>query len=255
MRHIKWLTILCVVVVLAFGLMCTRALCSVADVNVTYSYYNQAQVQKANDLLSRYNGAFLPFVNTQEIVDLINENTGLKVGKITKKYPNVLQVELRERKETFAIKIGDKYFVLDDEYTVIDIRDNCKNSVDGLDNIILVFNNDNFDESTLSLRKSLDVGNAELLQAVIAMIGEFDSVRDVVKEIVVDEKEVGKNFYVSFNMLEGVSIEVRKAMQNSCAKIDLGLQKYLSLNDWEKLDGKVAVYQLDNGEIVATYTK
>jgi cell division septal protein FtsQ len=254
MRHAKWLKALCVAVVIAFTALCVRAIFSVSDIEIDQSCYNQSEVEAANELLSRYYGAWLPFVKTSEITDIINNQTGLKVESIEKQYPNVLQIKLKERQERFAIKSGDSYLILDDEYTVVDIRDNPENSVDGLANILLVFENSEFSAENMTLRSSLDIGNKKLLDAVVSMIDKLDSPRDTIKEIRVEEKERGSNYYVNFETLEGVTIEIRKALERPAEKITAGIEKYLSLSDRDRLIGKVAVYALDTGEVVAIWT-
>ena len=254
MRYAKWLIVSCVLVVIAFTILCARAVFSVASINVDYSYFDTAEVEKANDLLDHYYGASLIFIREDKVIDLINENTGLKVESVTKKFPNVLEIKLNERQECFCIKSESGYLILDDEYTVVDIRDNPKNSVDGLDNIILNFGNSEFDASLLHLRSTLDIGREDLLKSVTDMIAQINSPRDFIKEITVEEKEKGINYYVNFKTFEGVVIEVRKALDNPTEKITLAQNKYLSLFDRDKLTGKIAVYTTDNGQTVATYT-
>ena len=121
-------------------------------------------------------------------------------------------------------------------------------------NIILNFGNSEFDASLLHLRSTLDIGREDLLKSVTDMIAQINSPRDFIKEITVEEKEKGINYYVNFKTFEGVVIEVRKALDNPTEKITLAQNKYLSLFDRDKLTGKIAVYTTDNGQTVATYT-
>lgn len=254
MRLKNLLILSCVLVVIGFTALCFRAVFSVASINIDYSYYTDSEVDNANRLLSHYYGANLLFVDTDKVVNLVNENTSLKVESVKKNYPNVLEIKLKQRQERFAIKTSDGYFILDEEWTVVDKRDNLKNSVDNLDNILLTFQNAEFDASILQIRSTLTIGRDDLLNAVTSMVNEISSPRDFIKEIVVVEKEKGVNFYVNFLTFEGVTIEVRKALLDPKQKITLGVEKYESLFDRDKLSGKVAVYSLDSGEIVATYS-
>lgn len=255
MRHAKLLIVLCTVAVISFTVLCVRAVFSVSDIVVEYSVYDSVEAERTDELLNRYYGSSLLFLKTSEVGNLIADNTTLKVESVNKKFPNKLEIKLKQRKEQYAVPVSDGYCILDDEYTVIDFRDSSINSNDGLGNIVLNFGNDEFDSSALKMRSQIDVGNAELLNAVTVMLDGIDSPRDYVTSVRLEKTIEQGNFRVYFTMMEGVEIEVRKVLERPEDKINLGFKKYLSLNDSEKLSGKVAAYQLADGEIVAVYTK
>ncbi len=255
MRYTKLIASLCVLVVIAFATLCFRVVFSVSDINVEYSYYKQSEVEKANEILNGYKRSNLLFIKEDEIINLIHSNTDLKVESVEKKYPNVLNVKLKERQEMFAIKVGDEFLILDDEYTVVDIRNNCVNDVDNLDNILLEFKNSEFNGEVLNLRSTLTIGNNSLLSAFKTAVENIESPRDYISKIIVEEKQAGENYYFYFNTLEGVTVEIRKATELTEKKVCLAMEKYLSLDDGDKLLGKVASYKLDSGEVVAIYTK
>ncbi len=240
---------------MTFATLCFRVLFSISDINVEYSYYNQNQIDETNDLLKRYKGSNLFFLKEREIRDLIHNNTSLKVESITKDYPNVLNVKLKERQEMFAIKIDDSFYILDDEYTIVGIRDNIANSIDGLDNIILEFNHKEYDKSLLTVRSTLNIGNQAVMNSFMAMVENISSPRDIVSKIVIEEKQAGENYYFYVETLEGCKIEIRKATELTAEKTKQAITKFLALDDSDRLNGKVASFAQDNGEIVAIYTR
>ena len=256
MKHARLLIILSVVTFIAFAVMFFHVLFSVRDVNAYYSVYTDDEVAKAEEVLSSYKGRNLLFVSTKDIESKITLNTTLKVKSVSKIYPNGIKVELTGRQERFAIPAGDGlYYILDEEYSVIEKRGNIKNP-DGLDNILLSF--DTVTPVEIAEKSSLNISDGSVLESTAQIISAFSSPRDSLLSVSVSErKEETGNVTVSLTLRDGVVIEVRKALEKPKAKIEAGLEKYSLLSDSEKTQGKILCYEVkvvDAYVVTSTYT-
>lgn len=255
MRHAKWLLALYSICFVAIAVLLFQSLFSVSDVIVTYSVYTDSETLETAKLLQEYKGENLIFLNTEKIKINVTENTLFKVESIKKSFPNKLLINLKSCRERFAVKTSSGYVILDDEYMVCDIRNSIDNSSDGLNNILIEFENEKENFESLKIKDYLSFSNHEVLQSLKYVVSSIDSPRDFISSVRIEEKETGSNYYIYLTTSEGVEIELRKALTKPKEKTLAGVQKYRSLSDSDRLTAKIAVYETVSGDIVATFTK
>ncbi len=249
MKHRKLFLISVTALALLFVVLCFFAVFSVNDINVQYSVYSDSDKALCDEILDGYRGKNLLFLDVDDLKQEILDKTSLKVESITKQYPFTLNVKLFARQERFAIQTaqGD-YYILDDEYTVIDKRQSPINGADNLSDIILEFITP--DTLTLNLKAPLELSNDSLLQSLKLSLSCFDSPRDLIERVTVYKVDnEADNYRLIFTFRSGVKMEVRKALDLPKEKTQAGLQKYLSLTDVDLFKGTIICYTLDSGEV------
>ena len=251
MKHKRLLIILSVVVALAFGVLVFVALFSVKDVTVNYSVYG-ARVEGVEDVLSVYKGKNLLFVSESDIEKTIKDNYALKVDFVEKVYPSTIIVGVSSRQERFAVSTGEgDYYVVDEEYAVVDRREDCSNFADSLDNIVVTF--DVSEKIEISLNKYLDASDA-YVKAFIGVIEKFDSPRDEIESVSVVETAEKGNVRITLNTRVGLAIVIFKALERTDEKAQAAVAKFRYLSDTDKLTGKIECLETSDGKISAVYT-
>ena len=249
MKHRKLFILSVTLAAVLYVVLCFFAVFSVNDISVNYSVYTDSDKAACEQILSSYRGKSLLFLNTDKLAQEITDSTNLKVESITKRYPFTLDIKLFSRQERFAIKTaqGD-YYILDDEYTVIDKRPTFENASDKLSNVLLEFVTG--DVVTAEIKKPLTISNDQLLQSLKLALSCFDSPRDLLEKVTVFkvDNEVD-NYRFIFGFRSGVTMEVRKALYKPQEKCMAGLEKYLSLQDINLYKGTIICYTLDSGEV------
>ncbi len=256
MRHSKWLIVLYSLCFVAMAVLLCQSLFSVSDVVIDYSVYNDSNTKEMAEILQEYKGTNLLFLKTEDVKKQITDNTLFKVENIKKVYPNKLYITLKSSRERFAVKMENGYAILDDEYIVCDIREDLNNSSDNLKNIVIDFEKERENFANLQVKSSLTFSNPQVLDALKTIVSVMDSPRDFIHSIRIEEREKDSNYYIYLTTIEGVEIEIRKALSNPKAKTLAGIEKYQSLSDSDRLVAKIAVYEeRDSGDVVATFTK
>ncbi len=251
MKHFKLFIILSVLAVLVYTALCFNAVFALSDIQTEYSVYSNNDVEKAEEILSSYKRKNLLFLDTDEIAEKIVKETALKVDFIKKDFPGTLKVRLFARQERFALRSEDGYYILDDEYTVIDFRESAASFSDALSNVVLTF--DVKDEVFAESKKPLAISNSALLDSLKTAVSCFESPRDAIEKINVFETEEKGNYRMEIFLRSGVKIEIYKAVENVLDKTKAGLNKYAEIEQADKLDGVISCYQTVSGAIIASY--
>ncbi len=253
MRNKRLVIILLSLIFVAVVALSFTALYSVKDVECSYSVYDSSDVGKAQELLQSFKGKNLLFLKEDAVEKAILDNTSLKVESVEKVYPNKIKVKLTSRQERFAIlSSSGSYYILDEDFTVVAIRNNISNTADELDNILVDFQVE--DKPNLELKQTLDIDNDLRYNALYRCVKPFSSPRDEILSITLYETEEKGNFRVFIKLREGVTIVVYKALTNTDNKILAGLSKYSALDDKDKLQGQIVCYEETSGLIKAVYT-
>ena len=112
-----------ILIAIAFGLVVLFScvgLLAIKKVEVNYAVSVQKNdtdsVQKA---LDGYINKNLLFLDVNKVSESISDQPYLEIVSIEKKYPNVLAINIQERKETYRIKDGEKTYILNEEGFVL----------------------------------------------------------------------------------------------------------------------------------------
>ena len=94
---------------------------TVREVEVSYSAYGVADEKAATAILQTFKGKNSLFLSDGEVVSSIKDFPRLKVVSVEKKYPNVLKVNVEERKEVFRLYDGENTLCMDETGFVLQI--------------------------------------------------------------------------------------------------------------------------------------
>ncbi|MBO4572552.1 MAG: hypothetical protein J5762_02120 [Clostridia bacterium] len=251
MKHKRLLIILSAAVATAFAVLVFVALFSVKDVVVHYSVYGE-RVTAAEEVLSQFKGKNLLFVDENEVADLISEKLALKVDGVKKVYPAGIEVSVSRCRERYAFYRDGAYYIADEQFAVVDKRDDSSNSGDGLGNIIV--ETDINEELSLEVLTRLDYVNDPYIRALKQTVEPFSDPRDVISRILIYETAEKGNVRITLSLRTGVEIVVYKAFERTGEKVSAAIEKLSTLSDGDKLVGKIECLEREDKTVYAVYT-
>ena len=170
-----------------------------------------------------------------------------RLTKFEKRNPDVLLIEVTEDVESFAVKTEHGYMILSQTGTVLDVRTESKNRADGEENIIVTGAHPVGEiGDTVS-----GAGFEALLKMCEVMSKSLNGVRSNIEEVVF--KNVEEDGIISLQMREGVKINVVRPHVLTEEKAEAFTQKYLSLEDEQRLTG--FIHATENGDGTQAYVK
>ena len=118
-----------ILIAIAFGLVVLIScvgLLLIKKVDISYAVSIERndtdEIQKKFD---EYLGKNLLFLDTNEVIENFKSEPYLEIVAVEKKYPNVLRMDIRERKETYRIQDGNKAYVIDENGYVLNDTGVC----------------------------------------------------------------------------------------------------------------------------------
>ena len=252
MRTKKTMVIL-IATVFAFVLLFSCILLfSIKKVNAEFSVATDIDTQEIEQRLTEYCGENLLFFDTQEIEELIKEYPYFELVKVEKQFPNVINVTLVERLETYYLITEETVYVTDKDGVVLN-RFGAENLEQNLSReiITLSFNGVNFTEQTLGAKIVCD--SQELFDLTLNMSKSVD-LTDCIKSIRVEKAPEKQDVY--FTTYTGVSILVTEALNRGEEKTIAGFNAYNDkTNDYLKTYNNIVVVLKDDGTILPVWTE
>ena len=252
MKHKKISYILIVLLYVIVLLLSLSFLFSVKEVKRNYSMLvGSERYLQVEEQLDSYEGKNLLFLKTSKIKNKLEKDPYILVKSIKKDYPNVVLVDIEERKEMFVLETATEKYLLDDKYFVLKKVDKQTET----EHINLVLNYAEFDSSQLKVGKEINAIKDDIIICVNEMLSIFSDWKNILKGIEV-EQVFGEatNFRVCFYTNQGVEIEVRKALDDGVKKAQSAYDRYCALTDYEKTKGKILAYKNTSNTIVVDYT-
>ena len=250
MRARKVSVIIVAVVFILVMLFACIALFTVKEVKVTYSVGDDTDTLAVQEKLDEFLGDNLIFIDEQEIADSLLDFHYMQVVSVEKDFPNVIHVEIQERREVYEIVSGDDVYV-----TTVDGFVLKKLGIDEVsksrDRIRLVLNGVNVLESTLGKVIKTDADQQLLEVFEMAKSVKLTNCIDSVELEVASQKE-----QATFKTYTGVNIVVREILDQGVEKIQTAFVKYdQGTTDYEKtFDNIVVIKYPETGEIKAIWT-
>lgn len=219
---------------------------SVNSVDVTF-YSNSGNVEDITQELSRFKGKSLLFLDLDDVTISNEQFPDFYISKVEKSYPNVLKVEVKERRGVFAIRILDDVVLIDEDGMCI------RNiSEEQIDREVVTINLDGIDVVKSQLGYKLETSDDQFVYAVFDMAKEIN-LTDCIQSISVVSATLKKD--AIFNTYSGVSIEVVNAIDDGIAKIVEAYNVYDQFaDDYQKSFDKISVYKDVNGNIIPIWT-
>lgn len=252
MQHLRKIVYVLIAVVfvtavaIGFGVMF-----SVKNVNVTLLSYvydedDEFAAVKISEIkeniISHCGGGLLFSVGEEKVRDAVDNGT-YSLDKIEKIYPCTLNVTIRERKETFAVRRGEEYGIYDENGKYMKSSENYLNAHDNAPDVLLE-----------GVECDEDI---EALANVSAAFGtKFMSLRSVLESVALSGSSAlsGKD-RVIFRLRCGVEIELQNYKNMTKEKISAVYTLYDGLSGEQKLGGKIYGYTIADGSVAATYDK
>ena len=203
---------------------------------------------KCEEIVKKYEGANLVFVNTDDIKkELSNVSGYVNVVSVEKQFPSKLIVVIKEREEVFAIASGNSYYALDADLRVLAKKESIKNNIDGKDNLILNISEADFNKNVV-VGEILSIHDKSTLNYLSTISGLLYEYKNDISSVGVTVKKDGVDYKtVTLIMKEGVMFTISKADVESYNKIKGTYEFYLELEN--KGAGEYITVLEDNGKI------
>ena len=212
--------------------------------------------EEAQALLARLKEAYVDesifTVKRSTAEQIMPEFPYFRITGFTRSYPNRLVIEVAEDEEVYAVETGNengKYYILNGKGTVLGVRDDATNRLDGNRNVLLK-------GLTVSGEKGSSLLGDEYLNTVFALCGkiseQLNGIRGNVLEIEVLWR-VSEGAVIVLRMQEGVNVYVYNAEDQTNEKAIAAVNAYLALSVEEKMCGRLQVVDGIDGKISVAY--
>ncbi len=217
------------------------------EVNTVSDIAKEEANRMQQELEAAYKGESTLFANDSLALAVVESYPYFRLTKFEKKNPDVLLIEVTEDVESFAVETELGYMILSQTGTVLDVRAESKNRADGEENIIVV--------GAHPVGEIGDTVSGAGFEALLAMCDvmsdSLNGVRSNIEKIIF--KNVEEDGIISLEMREGVKINIVRPHVLTEEKAELFTQKYLSLEDEQRLTGFIHV--TENGDGTGAYVK
>ncbi len=242
------------IIAIAFALVVLLAcfgIFTVAKIDVSYAV-SSYDVHTAESILSKYKGKNILFLDEQDVVDDLKSMTYLEVKSVEKKYPNVLSVNISERRETYRIIVDNTTYILDENGVALNDSGEIKQGGNIIDLEFITFRNNP------NLTSKIEVTEVVLGQKIMttsdeAVFKSFEIAKqfglfDCVKSVTIEDCSGGE-YDVSFETHTGVKIYIVDVLVDGEIKGQVGFDAYnTKANDYQKRFGLLETrYAKENG--------
>jgi len=226
---------------------------TVKEIKGRFTFTDNIDAGKVQTTLDNYSGGNLLFFSPDQMVLDIEKNPYLKVTAVTKKYPNVVEVSVEERREVYLVNYSDKTYIADPEgFVLCELTDERKNSSDfnPRDFITLNFEGKIYVKD-LAVGQKITTDYPETLSTAFAL-AEKARLTDCIKQATID---VGASFKdVYFATYTGVNIVIRDVNIKGAEKIH-AVEIYMNEeSDYVKTFGNLIADHDDSGRVFITHT-
>ena len=193
------------------------------------------------ELQAAYMGESTIFAEDDLAKQVIEKYPYFRLTKFEKRYPNLLVIEATEDMEVFAVQAGEEYFILSETGTILDVRADSNNRMDGEPNVVI----------TGALPSGgvgdtvAGAGFAETLKICALMAERLNGVRSNIERIEFDGVEKGGRIFLC--MREGVKICLVHAHLLTEEKGVALTEAYLSMQVEQRLTGFLHVTESLDG--------
>ena len=200
------------------------------------------------ELQAAYAGESSLFAKDSLAKEVIEKYPYFRLTKFEKRYPNLLVIEATEDMEVFAVQAGEEYYILSQTGTILDVRADSNNRIDGEPNVVIT-----------GAIASGDIGDtvegagfAETLKICALMAERLNGVRSNIERIEFDGVERGGRIFLC--MREGVKICLVHAHLLTEEKGVALTEAYLSMQVEQRLTGFLHVTEsLEGTEVLIKY--
>ena len=217
-------------------------------------------VQSAQSVLNDYEGKNLLFLDEKDVENALNSNPYLQIYSVEKQYPNVLRLNVKERREVYKLTDNGKTYILDQDGYVLNDNGVSKQGGALIDLSFITFRNNPNLTAKISvesgaLGSKIQTDNDDIVYKALAIaknIGLFDCIKAVVIE------DCAGEYDVSFETNTGVKIYVVDLAVDGERKGQVAFNVYnMTATDYQKRFGNIEVCYLKDGQdklkVIHTY--
>ncbi len=248
----KKLTVIIVSIVFALvvAFSCV-ALFTVKKIEVDYAVGENVDTISVQKKLDEYLGKNLIFFNEEQIKDSLTDFHYAEIVLVEKSFPNVIKVELTERKEVYELVSGETVYVTAENGLVLRSFA-LENQTPSRDRIRLELVDINVLDATYG--KVITTDEDELLAEAFLMAKSVH-LTNCIESVKLEKATVFKG-KATFRTYTGVNIVIRELLDDGVKKIETAFIKYDNATDYEKTFKQIEVIKLsDTGEITAQWTE
>ncbi len=212
-----------------------------------------AELQKL--LLERYKNESIFFVKGEEAGEDFAKFPYFRMTSFKKAYPNRLVVTASEDAEVYAFKQGELYYILGVDGTILGTRAEPSNRSDGADNVIVT-------GAFVSGERGEKIAGDACVPWFLELGAEasrlLNGFRSNVSAAEIFQPTVSPaDVTFCLFMREGVKVNVHNPGTLTKKKTEAFVEKYLSLEDQERLGGRIEVTDdaLSPGEVIVSYSR
>ena len=235
--------ILAKIVAIAFALVVLLAcagILSIEKVDVSYAVSNY-DVDDKQLLLDKFKGQNILFLDEKEVFNALETEPYLEIINVKKNYPNVLSVSVKERRETYRIKVEEQTYILDENGIVLNDDGIIRQGGTVIDLNFIAFRNK--PDSTLKIEvldivlgRPLQTTNDQAVYETLNIAKQF-GLFDCIESITIEDC-TGGQYDVSFETHTGVKIYIDDILVDGDIKGQVGVDIYnTKANDYQKRFG------------------
>ena len=258
MRRKLLIVILTVALFIGATFLGVSATFRVDAVTLNSSEISQPAKAEAEELLERLEDVYVNKsifrVKKSEADAVLSEFPYFRITSFKRAYPNRVVIDIAEGEEVYALENADKegeYYILNSEGTVLGVRADSNNRLDGERNVLLK-------KYTCSGEKggklTGDTALTPTLSICSAIIQRLDGIRGNVCSVeVIARTNTAQGTVLMLQMQEGVELYVYSAANATQEKAEILIDAYLGLSVENRLSGKLMVYENTEGELKVAY--
>lgn len=247
MRTKKLFVILIAVAFFLSVILCFALLFSVKKVDARFSVSENKNVDEVVSCLEEFNGVNLLFFDTEEINQAMLNFPYFEVISIKKSYPNVITIDIRERREVYDLLLDETVVTVASDGFVLNITDKADWQGPVREKILLQTEGVTFFQPEVG--KYLSCGDDKLLYSVFDMAVAVE-LTDCIQTLKIEVEPYLRKDAI-FMTYTGTSIVVTEADERGVDKIDEAFDAYYEIaNDYQKSFGDLEVWVLtETGEV------
>ncbi len=233
-------------------------LTSIKKVQVSYAVSDERDSENVQEILDNFIGKNLLFLDAGEVVESLKHNYKIEILSVKKQFPNVLNVEIKERREIYYVESGGVVYVATEDGFIIDSFSG--QAVDNR-NIIKLNLIGGITLKDLKLGSTLKTDNDRVLQSVFNIakkVNLTDCIKVISLERYSDRDSIsGYEYDVCFECHTGVKIRLVDLLVDGERKGIKGFEIYDTFaSDYQKRFGEIQVIyiDLDNDGVEDTFS-
>lgn len=236
-----------ILIAIAFGLVVLFScvgLLAIKKVEVKYAVSeNRNDTDQVQKSLDTFLGKNLLFLDVNEVRTAIGNQPYMEILSVDKKFPNVLSMNIRERKETYRLTDGEKTYILNEQGIILNDTGELKQGRKIIDLSFIAFRDT--PNSTLKITVESAVVGEKIVTSNDAVVYETLKVAnkvglsDCISKIYIEDC-TGNEYDVSFETHTGAKIYVVEFMQDGERKCLTAFNVYDTVaSDYQKRFGLI----------------